>query len=147
MEKMNDSNEKSKKEKSNEELAEDRTALAELRSDFAQNRTLQAGERTYAAWIRTGFTIAGAGWTLAQALSDSESYEMALLIGGALIALGILCFIYAWFGFKSVVNFLKSSFRDLDDKDIPFTMNLTTVSILSVALVVIFVFAFGMLLF
>ena len=146
-ESMADSNEKSKQEKSSEELAVDRTELAELRSDLAQNRTLQAGERTYAAWIRTGFTIAGAGWTLAQALSRSESNEVALMIGGALIALGILCFIYAWFGFKSVVDFLKDSFREIDDKDIPFTMNLATVSILSVVLVVIFVFAFGMLLF
>lgn len=133
--------------KSNEELARERTELAELRSDLAQNRTLQAAERTYAAWVRTGFTIAGAGWTLGQALQDTESREVALLIGGALIILGLMCFVYAWFGFKSVFDYLRENMDKEDANKYPFTMNLTTVTILSVALFVIFVIGFGMLLF
>lgn len=141
---MNDSDEP---KKSSEELAQDRTELAELRSDLAQNRTLQAAERTYAAWIRTGFTIAGAGWTLGQALQGSESRDTALILGGALIILGLMCFVYAWFGFKAVFDYLKRTFGDDEEKDYPFTMNLTTVTILSVVLFVIFLFGFGMLIF
>lgn len=136
-----------KKEKSSDELARDRTELAELRSDLARNRTLQAAERTYAAWVRTGFTFAGAGWTLAQALQNSESNHMALLIGGALIVLGLLSFVYAWFGFKSVYDYLKKTMDEEDASEYPFTMNLTTVSIISAVLFVIFVVAFWMLLF
>lgn len=133
--------------KSSEELARDRTELAELRSDLAQNRTLQAAERTYAAWIRTGFTVAGAGWTLGQALQNSESQNVALILGGALIILGLLCFVYAWFGFKAVFDYLKNTFGEDEEKDYPLAMNLTTVTILSVALFVIFLFGFGMLIF
>lgn len=136
-----------KKEKSNEELARIRTDLAELRSDLAQNRTLQAAERTYAAWIRTGFTIASAGWAFAQALQSTNSKEVSFLIGGTLITLGILCFVYAWLGFKSVFDFLKKNLERKDADDYPFTMNLVTVTILSVALIIIFVIGFWMLLF
>ncbi len=144
---MKHSEGKSKAEKSNEELAQDRTALAELRSDLAQNRTLQAAERTYAAWVRTGFTIAGAGWTLAQALQSSESREVALIIGGTLIVLGLLCFVYAWFGFKSVFDYLRNTLGAEDASKYPFTMNLTTVTIISVVLFIIFVVGFWLLLF
>lgn len=97
--------ESEKKSKSSQELAEERTRLAELRNSLAESRTLQAAERTYAAWIRTGFTIAGAGWTLGQALRDSESRNIALLLGGALIVLGLLCFVYGWLGFKAVFDY------------------------------------------
>lgn len=137
----------SKEQKSSDELARDRTELAELRSNLAKNRTLQAAERTYAAWVRTGFTFAGAGWTLAQALQNTESNEFALLIGGALIILGLLSFVYAWFGFKSVYDYLKESMEEEDASKYPFTMNLTTVTIISVVLFVVFVIGFWMLLF
>jgi uncharacterized membrane protein YidH (DUF202 family) len=133
--------------KSSEELARSRTDLAQLRSELAQSRTVQAAERTYAAWVRTGFTIAGAGWTLGQALRNSEAGNMSLLLGGALIILGLMCFIYAWLGFKRVYDYLKYTFGDDEDKNHPFTMNLITVTILSVTLFGIFVLGFGMLLF
>lgn len=144
---MSESDDQPKKSKSNEELALDRTKLAELRSDLAQNRTLQAAERTYAAWVRTGFTIAGAGWTLGQALQNSESREVALLLGGALIILGLMCFVFAWYGFKSVFDYLKETFEEDEKKAYPFKTNLVIVSILSFSLFVIFVFAFGMMIF
>lgn len=133
--------------KSSQQLAEERTMLARLRNDLAENRTLQAAERTYSAWIRSGFTIAGAGWTLGQLLSDTQSKNIALIIGGALIGLGLMCFIYAWIGFKSVYDYLKKTSIGESGKEYPFTMNLVTVTILSVVLFIIFVVAFGMLLF
>lgn len=138
---------KAKKEKSSDELARDRTELAELRSDLARNRTLQAAERTYAAWVRTGFTIAGAGWTFAQALQSSGTNELALMMGGTLIILGLLCFVYAWFGFKSVFAYLRKNMDEQDASEYPFTMNLTTVTIISVVLFIVFVIGFWTLLF
>lgn len=144
---MSETENKKQQNKSSEELAHERTELAEFRSDLAQNRTLQAAERTYAAWVRTGFTIAGAGWTFAQALQNTSSNEVALFIGGALIILGILCFVYAWFGFKSIFDYLSSHLDQKDANKYPFTMNLATVTIISVVLIIIFVFGFGMLLF
>src|SRR5690625_5080325 len=119
--------EKSKSQKSNEELAQERTRLAELRSDLARNRTLQAAKRTYAAWIRTGFAIAGAGWTLGQALQNTENRTIALLLGGTLIILGLMCFIYAWLGFKSVFDYIMENIDEDDIEEYPLTMNLTTV--------------------
>ena len=144
---MSRTDEQPHKAKSSEELALDRTKLAKLRSELAQDRTLQAAERTYAAWVRTGFTIAGAGWTLGQALQNSESREAALLLGGALIILGLMCFVFAWYGFKSVYTYLKEIFEEDEEKDFPFKTNLIIVSILSVSLFIIFVFAFGMMIF
>ncbi len=143
---MSDKEEKTATKKSSDELARDRTELAELRSDLARNRTLQAAERTYAAWVRTGFTIAGAGWTFAQALQSSGTNKIALVIGGTLIILGLLCFVYAWFGFKSVFDYLRKNMDDQDASEYPFTMNLTTVTIISVVLFVVFVIGFGTLL-
>ncbi|MGP6139511.1 YidH family protein [Jeotgalibaca sp. A127] len=134
-------------QKSSDELAQHRTELAKLRSELAQNRTLQAAERTYAAWIRTGFTIAGAGWTLGQALHNTENRNTALLIGGAMILLGLLCFVYAWISYKAVFDYVKHTFLDSDKEIYPTKMNLITVTVLSGMLLVIFVLAFSMLLF
>lgn len=139
--------ESDKQSKSSNQLAEERTKLAELRNDLAESRTLQAAERTYAAWIRTGFTIAGAGWTLGQVLNDSENRNIALLIGGALIVLGLMCFVYAWIGFKSVYDHLKEISIKEGDEEYPTAMNLITVTIMSVVLFIIFVVAFSFLLF
>ena len=144
---MSEIEDKLKKEKSSDELARDRTDLAELRSDLARNRTLQAAERTYAAWVRTCFTIAGAGWTFAQALQTNATNELALIIGGILIILGLLCFVYAWFGFKSVFDYLRKNMNEQDASEYPFTMNLTAVTIISVVLFIVFVIGFWTLLF
>ncbi|GAA0353315.1 hypothetical protein GCM10008932_02930 [Alkalibacterium iburiense] len=128
------------------ELAEFRTELAEMRSSMAESRTLLAAERTYAAWIRTGFTIAGAGWTLGTALRDSEGATAGLILGGALIILGMFSFIFAWIGFKAIYDYLKEQFKDDDDKSYPTTLNLTTVTVISVVLFVVFAAGFGLLL-
>lgn len=129
------------------ELAVERTRLAKLRNDLAENRTLQAAERTYMAWIRTGFSIAGVGWTFSQLLRDSENFQVALFIGGTLIVLGLMCFIYAWIGYKSVFDYIKNSFVDNEMKNYLFRINLLTVSILLIVLFIVFVAGFGMLLF
>lgn len=129
------------------ELAEFRTELAEMRSSMAESRTLQAAERTYAAWIRTGFTIAGAGWTLGTALRDSESATIALILGGTLILLGMFSFIYAWIGFRAVYNYLKEQYEEKEGKDYPTKLNLTTVTIMSLVLFIVFAAGFGLLLF
>lgn len=129
-----------------DELAQSRTELAGLRNELAESRTLQAAERTYAAWVRTGFTIAGAGWTLGSILQNSDNQTVALLVGGALIVLGLLCFVYAWIGFKSVYDFLKENSQSKHDK-YPFKINLITVTILSTLLFIIFVVGYGLLLF
>lgn len=134
-------------QRSSNELAEERTRLAKLRNDLAENRTLLAAERTYMAWIRTGFSIAGVGWTFSQLLRDSENFQIALYIGGTLIVLGLMCFVYAWLGYKSVYDYIKKSFLDNDMKNYPFKMNLVTVSVLSVVLFIVFLVGFGMLLF
>lgn len=140
-------NETDKKKKTSDQLAEERTKLAQLRNDLAENRTLQAAERTYAAWIRTGFTMAGAGWTLGELLNDTASKNLALVIGGALIFLGLMCFVYAWVGFKAVYDYLKKISIGESGKEYPVTMNLLTVTIMSVVLFIIFVVAFAFLLF
>ncbi|MFO8069505.1 MAG: DUF202 domain-containing protein [Alkalibacterium sp.] len=132
--------------KLSDELARNRTELAKLRNDLAESRTLQAAERTYAAWIRTGFTIAGAGWTLVSVLQGSDNRLAILFVGGALIVLGLLCFVYAWIGFKSVYDFLKENSRSAH-RNYPFKMNLITVTILSTLLFIIFVVGYGLLLF
>lgn len=143
---MSDAEKKEKEKSYSDKLAEERTELAALRNELAENRTLQAAERTYAAWIRTGFTIAGAGWTFGTTLQNSENSTAALLIGGTLIILGLLCFVYAWLGFKAVFDYLRKSFIDNEGK-YPFTMNLVTVTLISVVLFVVFVIGFGLLLF
>lgn len=129
------------------ELAEERTRLAQLRNELAQSRTLQAAERTYAAWIRTGFTIAGAGWTVGQLLQDSESRNVALLLGGSLIVLGLLCFVYGWISYKAVFDYVKKTDHASLEENYPTIMNLITVTALSGMLLVIFVVAFSLLLF
>lgn len=133
--------------KSSNKLAEERTHLAQLRNELAQNRTLQAAERTYAAWIRTGFTIAGAGWTLGQLLQDSENRNIALTLGGSLIILGLLCFVYGWISYKAIFDYVKETDQGDKEKSYPTIMNLITVTALSGMLLLIFIVAFALLLF
>lgn len=141
---MNDSDNQTQ---SNNELAELRTDLAEMRNTMAESRTLLAAERTYAAWVRTGFTIAGAGWTLGTALRDSADATAGLILGGILIFLGLLSFIYAWIAFKAVYDYLKKHVADDSGMNYPSTLNLTTVTMTSVLLILVFSAGFGLLLF
>ncbi|MBG9979894.1 DUF202 domain-containing protein [Facklamia sp. DSM 111018] len=146
---MTDTNQhQTTKHPSSYDLALERTNLAEIRSDLARNRTLQAAERTYAAWIRTGFSMAGVGWSLGGLLRDSTDRSLALLLGGGLILLGILCFIYAWFGFRQVYRYINHIHRqDKDEEDFLGHLNLITVTILTVSLVIIFIIGYTYLLF
>lgn len=128
------------------ELAQSRTELAQVRNELAESRTLQAAERTFAAWIRTGFTIAAAGWSIGSLLQNSDNQTVALWVAGTLIVLGLVCFVYAWIGFKSVYDFLiKFSTKTNTEK--PSHMNLITVTLLSTILFIIFVIGYGLLLF
>ncbi|GEK89140.1 protein of unknown function [Alkalibacterium putridalgicola] len=135
------------KKQSKNELAELRTDLAEMRNAMAESRTLLAAERTYAAWIRIGFTLAGAGWTLGTALRDTENATVGLILGGCLIFLGMFSFIYAWIGYKAVYDYLKGYFSDTTERNYPSTLNLTTVTIISVVLLIVFAAGFVLLLF
>ncbi len=132
--------------KSSNELAIERTVLAEQRNDLAENRTLQASERTFVAWIRTGFTLASAGWTLGTLLQDTEESNFALIVGGALILLGILCFVYGWYGFYEIYKYLKKKGVYTGHRDYPFKRNLFVVSLMTVTLILVFVVAFSVLL-
>lgn len=143
---MNDLNEKYEGKSSNE-LAVERTKLAAERNDLAENRTLQASERTFAAWVRTGFTLASAGWTFGKLLQDTGSGDVALLLGGILIVLGILCFVYGWYGFHEIYKYLKKTGVFEDKREYPFKRNLFIVSLMTVTLILVFVFGFTLLLF
>ncbi|MBG9982483.1 DUF202 domain-containing protein [Aerococcaceae bacterium DSM 111020] len=132
----------------NDKLAQMRTYYAEVRSDLARNRTIQAAERTYAAWVRTGFSMAGVGWTFGTLLQDTNKETLALILGGGLIILGIICFIYGWIGFRRVYKYLETFLED-DPTEVDFLsdLNMITVSILTISLVVISILGYGFLIF
>lgn len=140
---MNDAD---KQAKDKNELANMRTELAELRNSMAESLTLLAAERTYAAWVRTGFTIAGAGWTLGTALRESDAATIGVILGGTLVLLGMFSFIYAWIGFKAVYDYLKANLTDTKEINYPSKLNLTTVTVISFVLFLVFAAGFVMLL-
>lgn len=133
--------------KTSNELAIERTRLAEIRNDLAENRTLQASERTYAAWVRTGFTLASAGWTFGKLLEDTGSAPMPLVLGGTLILLGILCFVYGWYGFQAIHKYLRKMGVYQGKREYPFTRNLVIISLMTITLILVFVLGFSLLLF
>lgn len=136
-----------KKTRTSLELAEDRTRLAELRNDYAETRTHQAAQRTYAAWVRTGFTLASAGWGFGKLLQDeAQAGNFALGLGGLLIVLGILCFFYGWYGFRTVFNFLKKTTLSTEAEKYPFEIDMILMTTVTVALTLIFVIGFALLL-
>lgn len=118
--------------------------LASLRNSLAESRTVLAAERTFAAWTRTGFSVAGIGWTLGELLSQSEGYTFAVVIGGILIILGVMCIVYGWLGFKKVYDYINRMVDDQEreSQDYPIRLNLITVSILSFTLIAVFIVAF-----
>lgn len=130
----------------NNELAESRTHLAKERNSLAESRTLQAAERTYVAWVRTGFTIAGAGWTMGTALRNTEGSTLGLFIGGILMFLGMISFIYAWISYKAIYDYLKGDLADAVERNYPSNLNLITVTITSTTLVLVFIIGFVFLL-
>jgi len=129
------------------ELAEKRTDMAQDRTDLAGNRTFQAAERTYAAWVRTGFTIASVGWTVGRTFLDTAESTNALFIGGVLTIIGILCFVYGWFGYRRIYAYLHDNYPKSETGRYPFATNMAVVSILTGLLLFVFIFAFAILLF
>lgn len=134
-----------KKPRTSLELAEDRTRLAEIRNDYAESRTIQAAQRTYAAWTRTGFTLASTGWAFSRTLQEINPGAMPLLIGGILMALGVVSFIYGWYGFRAVYKFLQETTLMVDQK-YPYRMDYVLVTIMTIVLVIVFILGFSILL-
>lgn len=128
------------------ELAEKRTELAQDRTDLAGSRTFQAAERTYAAWVRTGFTIASVGWTVGRTFLETVESGSALFIGGVLTIIGIFCFVYGWFSYKRIYDYLHENYPKSETGRYPFAINMAVVSILTGLLLFIFIFAYALLL-
>ena len=122
------------------------TQMAENRTDMAKSRTLLAAERTYSAWIRTGFAIASAGLTIGKALRDTGSAQIALLIGGALIIIGMLTFVYAWINYRSIYHHLLESYGSEKEKKMPFNLNMTAISFFTISLLMISILGFWVML-
>jgi len=123
-------------------LAEARTDLADERTVYAKTRTFQAAERTYSAWVRTGFPIASAGVTLGSILRDRSGATVGSIIGGTLIVLGILTFLYAWIEYKVTYNYLRNTLSDSEESDHPSRLNFITVSIITSVLLAASVLGF-----
>ncbi|WP_027107797.1 YidH family protein [Lacticigenium naphthae] len=128
---------KDEAENKNNEMTTQRNQLAKKRTQLAENRTFQAAERTYSAWIRTGFSISTAGLTIGKILHDSAEGNIALLIGGMLIFIGMSTFVYAWIGYKNVYDDLRKDSMIREGEARPFKTNIVGVSILTVALLVV----------
>ena len=130
-----------------DQLALERTEMAGARNVLARIRTVQSAERTYAAWLRTGFAIAGAGWTVGVLFFGRENSRYVFFLSGTLIALGILCFIYAWVGYRRSYKFVYNFCEDMSPND-PLSdrkmqqFNFRTVTILTLALTLVFILSF-----
>lgn len=111
--------------------------LADKRTTLARDRTFYAIERTLAAWIRTGFSIAGAGVTLATALRNTSSRELSLTMGTLMIIMGILTFIYALYEYFESYRFIQEVYSDPQDQIQNFRINLIAATVLTVALIII----------
>lgn len=133
-------------EKQSEVVSVSDNQLAEIRTTLARSRTFQAAERTFAAWIRTGFAVAGSGFTLGNILKETETRQLAWLIGGALIFTGILSFVFGWVGYKRVYDYIERYYakRDIDTQ--PFAFSLFTVSVITAVLIISSVLGFYLML-
>ena len=121
--------------KKKERFAVDTNHLAEVRTSLARSRTYLAAERTFAAWIRTGFAISGVGVTLGTALKDTQSRWISWTIATSLVSVGIFAFIYAWYQYKSIYDFITTHFRQQNLPAQSYSFNyyaLTTVTVILV---------------
>ena len=80
------------KDKSSNDLAEDRTDLAEDRTDWAEDRTLMANERTFAGWMRTGLAAVGIGLGFNALFGKLEPVWVPKAIASLFMAIGIFIF-------------------------------------------------------
>lgn len=94
--------------------------------------------------------MAGAGWTIVQLLQNTDERILAFFLGGGLISLGNLCFIYGYMTFREThtyvyKNELFSESKKLYRDDELFTLKTRTALVLSVSLTAIFILAYGYL--
>lgn len=123
--------------------------LAEIRTSLAHGRSLYAAERTFAAWIRTGFSISGAGVTLATALQNTASRMISLVMGTILVLAGIIMFGYALYEYRNSFKYIKEVYDVSNDEASTqnFKFNLASATFLSVVLIVVSLMGLIMILF
>ena len=79
-------------QKSNNDMAEDRTELAEDRTDWAEDRTIMANERTFAGWMRTGLAAVGIGLGFNALFGKLEPLWIPKAIASLFMIIGIFIF-------------------------------------------------------
>lgn len=123
--------------------------LAEIRTSLAHGRSLYAAERTFAAWIRTGFSISGAGVTLATALQNTASRKISLVMGTILILAGIVMFGYALYEYRRSFKYIKDVYNVSDDEASTqnFKFSMASATFLSVILIAVSLMGLMMVIF
>lgn len=79
-------------DKSNNDMAQDRTELAEDRTDWAEDRTIMANERTFAGWMRTGLAAVGIGLGFNALFGKLEPLWIPKAIASIFMIIGIFIF-------------------------------------------------------
>lgn len=128
-------------------LASERTNLANKRNVYALKRTLQAAERTYSAWLRTGFSIVSAGVAFAGLLGQTSADVFSTVIGGLLISVGLMAFIYAWFQYFETYKWLRKIATKEQQDGAPVKTDLAIITIITIMLLGTSVTAFALVLF
>ena len=88
-------------EKTNNELAEERT-------DWAEDRTIQANERTFAGWMRTGVAAMGMGLALHAIFGKSEQTLLAKGTATLFLVIAVMIFAQAYFAASSLLERLSA---------------------------------------
>lgn len=128
-------------------LASERTSLANKRNVLALKRNLQAAERTYSAWVRTGFSIVSAGVAFAGWLRETDAVMFSNIVGSLLILVGVMSFMYAWYGYYDTYKWLNLMATTEQEEGIPETGELTVITIITIMLLIISVSAFVVIIF
>ena len=97
----------SNQDKSQQELAQDRTEQAEERTDWAQERTLLAKERTFSAWGRTGLSAMAAGLGIAHLLESTDYPWITRTVGVLLILTSGLIFAIGFISYRKALQKLS----------------------------------------
>lgn len=88
-------------DKTNNELAEERT-------DWAEDRTIQANERTFAGWMRTGVAAMGMGLALHAIFGKSEQTILAKATSTLFLVIAVMIFVQAYLAASSLLNRLNA---------------------------------------
>lgn len=91
-----DNDRESEEDKSNQELAEDRT-------DWAEDRTVLANERTFAGWMRTGMASLGIAIAMQAIFGEVEPLWLPKAGATLFIAVALLIFYAGWKNAKAMV--------------------------------------------